>query len=114
MHELGIAASALEHALRQARGAGASRVARISLRVGTLSGADADALRFALEASLPDTPAAGARVEIETVAAAAHCRACHTEFQLDDDPWLQCPRCGGTAVDLLRGRELELSGLEVF
>ncbi len=114
MHELGIATAALEQVLAQARQAGAHQVARIGLRVGTLSGVDADALQFAFEAILPGTAADGAIIEIDPVAAVAHCPDCQRDFAAPDDYFCACPRCGRISTTLKQGRELELTRLEIY
>jgi hydrogenase nickel incorporation protein HypA/HybF len=113
MHELGIATAALEQALAQARLAGAQQVLRISLRVGVLSGVNADALQFAFEAILPGTAADGAVIEIESVTAVAHCAGCGRDFIADPDDLGTCPCCAQPSTDFKQGRELELTRLEV-
>jgi hydrogenase nickel incorporation protein HypA/HybF len=114
MHELGIATAALEQALEQARQAGARQVARIGLRVGALSGVDADALQFALAALLPGTAAEGAIIEIDPVAAIAVCAGCAQEFAAGTDFICECPGCGQPSTNFTQGRELELIRLEIL
>lgn len=113
MHELGIAYAALDQALQQARLAGGQHVARIGLRVGVLSGVDPDALQFAFEAILPGTPADGAVIEIDPIAAVAFCSACNQEFTTDVAHLCECPTCGRPTADFRKGRELELTRLEI-
>lgn len=113
MHELGIAEAALQQTLEHARGAGATQVGRIGLRVGEWSGVDADALEFALRAILPGTMAAGAAIEIERVAAAAYCPECTRDFEPGEDFLFTCPSCQRTCPTLVRGRELALTRLEI-
>jgi len=104
--------SALELALDQARGAGASRVCAIRLRIGALSGVVPEALEFAFEALTPGTPAEGARLDIEPVAARFWCDACSREFQAQDF-LAECPTCRVPSAKLRAGRELEVASLEV-
>ena len=114
MHELSIATAALEQALDQARCAGASRVARIVLRVGLVSGVDAEALQFAFTAILPGTAAEGAALEIEAVAAVANCPVCACDFSPGTSFLFECPGCGRVSTEIKQGRELELTRLEVY
>jgi hydrogenase nickel incorporation protein HypA/HybF len=114
MHELGIAESALKLALAQARGAGATQLRRIVIRVGALSGVDAEALRFAFTAILPGTAAEGAAVQIDPVAAIAYCPACQKDFSPDTDHFFECPTCGQLCATLKQGRELDLVRLEML
>jgi hydrogenase nickel incorporation protein HypA/HybF len=112
MHELGIMESALDAIRHQAVKHGASRVSRIVLRIGTLAGVDQDALRFAYEALAPTSIAAGAVLDIETVAARARCAACQTEFGVERGFIFQCPQCGEYSGDIRAGRELGIARLE--
>lgn len=114
MHELGIATEALEQALARAQASGATRITGLGLRVGALSGVDPESLEFALEALLPGTLAAGAAVEIEPIAAKAHCPACGRDFAVATDFLLLCPDCGRPGTDFTGGRELHLSRIEVI
>jgi hydrogenase nickel incorporation protein HypA/HybF len=108
MHELAIAQSALQQVLREAERAGARRVTRIVLRIGSLSGVETEALRFAFDALLPTSPAAAATVVLETVPALAGCRECGHEFAPAVDTLFECPRCHAFAAELRHGRELDL------
>lgn len=112
MHEVAIMQSAVETALEQARLAGASRVAVIRLRVGSLAGVAPEALEFACTEVTRGTPAEGARLEIENVPAMAWCAVCQREFPCDDY-FAECPRCRTECLELRRGRELQLSSLEI-
>ena len=114
MHELGIAESALELALTHARSAGASRVLRIVIRVGALSGVDPDALRFAFSAILPGTVADGAQLQIDPVPAVAYCSACQKDFFPDTDHFFECTTCGQLSATVKQGRELDLVRLELI
>jgi hydrogenase nickel incorporation protein HypA/HybF len=114
MHELGIAEAALRAALEETRVAGATRVARIVLRVGEFSGVDAEALRFAFTAIQPGTAAEGAALEIEPVVAVASCPGCRCDFSPGSDFLFECPGCGRISTAIKQGRELEVSRLEVY
>jgi hydrogenase nickel incorporation protein HypA/HybF len=113
MHEVGIMEAALEAVLNRARVHGAQRVHRIVLRIGALSGVDADSLRFAFDAVTPGTIAAEALLEIRTVAAIARCSACDADFTAEAGAIFSCPRCCRLSGDVRQGRELELSRIEM-
>jgi len=111
MHEVSIMAEAVRMATEAARKSGAARVTCLKLRVGALSGAVPEAMRFAWDVVCQGTEAEGARLEIEPVTAACRCGACRTEFACAD--FLnECPRCGTPGARLLRGRELEIASIE--
>jgi hydrogenase nickel incorporation protein HypA/HybF len=112
MHELGIAAEALQQTLEHTRRSGGQRVTRIVIRIGELSGVDGDALQFALGTLLPGTLAEAAAVEIEPVASVAFCATCRQSYSPDPVVGFACPRCGAPPAEFTHGRELELARLE--
>jgi len=112
MHEVSIMTEALRLAEDAARSAEATRVRKLRLRVGSLSGVVPDALRFAFDVVRQNTLAADATLEIETVTAACWCVTCQAEFECADF-FNECPRCNEPAGDLRRGREMEIADVEV-
>jgi hydrogenase nickel incorporation protein HypA/HybF len=113
MHELGIMESTMAAVLDAVRAKGAQRVHRIVLRVGALSGAEPDALRFAFEVVARGTPAEDAVLDIDLVAARALCAACGVEFEAGTGFITECPTCHRLSGDLRHGRELELTRVEM-
>jgi hydrogenase nickel incorporation protein HypA/HybF len=112
MHEVGIMQGALLTAEAQARERGAARIHRLRLRIGRLSGVVPDSLQFAFEALSPGTLAEGGTLEIENVPAVFWCRRCEREFEVADFiP--ECPHCHQWDGELRRGREMELSSMEI-
>jgi hydrogenase nickel incorporation protein HypA/HybF len=112
MHEVAIMAEALRMAEDAANSAGARRILRLRLRLGTLSGVVEDSLRFAFDVVSHETMAAGAALEIENVPAAWWCATCRTEFECADF-FNECPRCHNPSGELRRGRELDIADVEL-
>ena len=113
VHELALLTSvvqAVEVALRRSAGSGPSVVA---LRVGTLSGADPDALEAAWPLAVAGSRVEGARLVMEAVVAAVWCRDCDREVQIDAFYALRCPVCDRPTGDLVQGRELEIAYVEI-
>jgi hydrogenase nickel incorporation protein HypA/HybF len=102
----------LELAAVEAARQGATRIYRLTLRVGALAGVEPDALTFAFDVVRTGTPAAAAELTVEHVPVVCHCGACDREFR-PPGPVFRCPTCGELASDLRAGRELELASLEV-
>jgi hydrogenase nickel incorporation protein HypA/HybF len=113
MHEVGIMESALALMQRQATAHQARRIDRVVLRIGTLAGVDPEALRFAFDVVTRATVAEGATLEIESVPAMAWCPACAREFGVETGFIFTCPGCHDLCGEIRRGRELELSRLEM-
>ena len=109
MHELSIAQAVVDVAGRHA---GGSRVERVHVRIGHLRQVVPSALAFSFELCAQGTPLDGAALEIEHVPIGAVCRSCRAESELDGFP-LACPACGGMAVDVVRGEELQVESLEL-
>ncbi len=112
MHEVSIMAEALRLAEDAAKSAGASRVLKLRLRIGSLSGVVPEALRFAFDVVCRGTMAEGASLEIEAVPAACWCATCRTEFECADF-FSECPRCHNVSGELRRGRELDIAAVEL-
>ncbi|HVS66103.1 MAG TPA: hydrogenase maturation nickel metallochaperone HypA [Thermoanaerobaculia bacterium] len=113
MHELSIVLSLVESASREVERRALGPVRALHLRIGRLSGVMPDALRFGWEVATEGTVLAGSRLEIEHVPATVHCPACDEEHELPSIHVLRCPACGGGTARLVRGRELDLIGLEI-
>jgi hydrogenase nickel incorporation protein HypA/HybF len=111
MHEVSIMAEAVRMAVAAARKSGAARVTGLKLRVGTLSSAVPEAMRFAWTVVCRDTIADGASLEIESVSATCWCAECREEFPCADF-FNECPRCHNPSGELRRGRELEIASVE--
>jgi hydrogenase nickel incorporation protein HypA/HybF len=109
MHELSIAESVVEIAVRHARG---RRVRRVELEVGHLRQVVPSALEFAFELVARETAVEGAELALREVPAAGRCRGCGEETDLPALP-LRCQRCGALDVEVTRGEELRVDSLEL-
>ena len=112
MHEVSIMAEALRMAVDAAKSAGATRVLKLRLRVGSLSGVVPEAIQFAFDVVCHGTMAEGASLEIEPVQAACWGARCAAEFDCADF-FNECPRCHNFSGELRRGRELDIASVEV-
>ena len=111
MHELSIAMGIVDVAAEEAERR-RSRVIAVHIKLGTLSGVVPDALRAAFELARDASPLAGAELVIEEVPVAAYCPACALEREVVF-PQLSCPVCGEPTPEVVRGRELEVTALEI-
>jgi len=111
VHELSIALSMMERIQEEAaRHSGTVKAAQV--RIGVLSGVDTEALRFAWEIARAGTELAQTELEIESVALRVRCPGCG-EVHTAEIQSLMCPRCVTPEQDILEGRELELTALEM-
>ena len=112
MHELGVTQSILEITLKHAKQANASRIVRINLVVGEMSGLISDSIQFYFDLLSKDTIADGATLVFDLRPAVYRCRECHTTYRPDGFDWV-CPDCDALAFDILSGREFQIQSIEV-
>ena len=112
VHELGIAQSIVESVREEAAAHGGGRVARIGLRIGEMSGANAEALRFCLQVTVHDTDLAHAELDIEEVPLGFRCTRCEHEFRVVDYA-TACPSCRSHETRATQGDELQIAYLEL-
>jgi hydrogenase nickel incorporation protein HypA/HybF len=105
--------SLVDVACERAGALGEVRVEAVCVRVGLLSGIVKEALLFCFEAAAKGTSVEGARLEIEDVPVTVLCPLCVTERQLSSVQHFRCPVCDAPTPDVIGGRELELTALEV-
>ena len=112
MHEQSIVESLLALAIENAEKAKASRILRIYLVVGELSGVLEEAVDFYFSFLSKDTIAAQASLFFMHTPAQVRCRNCNTVFspeRLD----FHCPNCKEQQVEIIGGRELYIESMEV-
>lgn len=110
MHELSITRSVVRAVVEAT---GGRPVVVVRMRVGELSGVVPDALRFAWDVAVLDSPLAGSTLEVVTVPVAVACRDCADTSDLAEPLPLRCPRCRSRQVDMVRGREVEVVDVDV-
>lgn len=113
MHELSIAHSIVEVVTAALPDDGAVRVAVVHLRIGRLAGIEAGALLFSYDLVVDGTRLAGSRLAIEAVPVVIHCPACDAERELPGIQRFRCPTCDTPSGDIRRGRELEVTSIEL-
>ena len=113
MHELSIALNIVDGALEEARRLGASAVRAVHLRLGRLSGVDKEALLFSFGVARADTPLQSSLLVIEDAEVVILCSKCG-EKPSRSLPVLACSECGALAQRVVRGQELEITGMEIL
>lgn len=108
MHELSITQTIIDTVIDAAQGAS---VQRITLEIGELSAILPDSIQFCFDACTPNTPLAGAELEIQTVPGRGRCRACGHEMPLDM-PYGICDQCDSLAIDIIAGQGLVILSME--
>ena len=112
MHELSLAMTILDVAAEEVIKNNAGIVREIQLEVGTLSGVDAEALKFALLFAAKSTVLEGASVIIIPAEGLGRCFRCDHSFNMTEI-WTLCPVCHMPAGKIIQGEELKFLSLTV-
>jgi hydrogenase nickel incorporation protein HypA/HybF len=113
MHELSIAMSILESLEEEVSQRGCGPVEAVHIRIGGLSGVVPEALRSAYELAAEQTVFARSRLVIEEIPVVIYCRECGQNRAVEPPAWFCCPECNTPSAEIISGRELEISALEL-
>ena len=112
MHEFGVTENIVTIALDKAREARASKIGKINLVVGELSGFVPECIKFYFDFLSKDSITEGASLNFEVAPAKFRCRDCSAVFNPQSAPWV-CPQCQSQSVEITGGRELYVKSMEV-
>ncbi len=113
MHELSIAMSMIDMATEEARKRGGVKVSALHLKFGQLSGVVKDALLFSWEVACQGTTMEGSQLVIEEIPVIVNCAVCQKERTLASINKFFCPVCAAPASEILQGKELMVTALEI-
>jgi len=113
MHELSIALNIVDIAGEEADRRGGVAVLAVHVKLGPLSGVGKEALTSAYELAREGSPVAQSRLVIEEVPLVIRCPQCETEAPVPTVYDLRCPHCGTPSGDVVSGRELEVTAMEI-
>ena len=112
MHELAITQGLIDLVLEHAGKAEATKVTRINVVAGELSGFVDTCMQFYFEHLSKGTMAEEAKLSFVRVPTTGRCRDCGHEFVIEELNWI-CPECQGNNVQLVGGTELFVESIEV-
>jgi hydrogenase nickel incorporation protein HypA/HybF len=112
MHELGVTESILNIILAKAAEAQASKIVKITITLGDLSGFVPECIEFYFESLSKKTIAEGAKLDFEIVTAQFRCRDCSTISSSEDLIWI-CPNCQSHSLEVVGGQEFYVKDMEV-
>ena len=112
MHELSIAESIISTVRSEMESNSYVTVSGIGLRIGEMTDIVEDSLRFGLEAFTKGTNLEGVEVTIEIIPLQGKCKQCQREFRIVEFKFV-CPNCKGVEIEVIMGKELDISYLEV-
>lgn len=112
MHEISIMESTLEIAINHAQSQKAKQIKAIVMKIGELSGVIPQALEFAFEVVKENSIASHATLKIERIPVCCYCQSCQEKFY-PTGYIFECPNCHEFSNNILEGKEIELSSLEI-
>jgi len=110
MHEYSLVLSLLERVEKEARRNQAKSVKRVAVRLGELSGVEAELFEYAYEMARTGTLCAAAELVVTRVPAVFRCPEC--DSQLDHRVSLECSQCGA-AGRLSEGNDIMFDQMEI-
>jgi len=113
MHELSVALTLLDLVEEEAQRRGDVQVEAIHLKLGALSGVVKGALLSAFELAAERTAFAKCSLIIEEIPISMFCSQCNAERPVRSIQDLYCVDCGAPGFELVHGRELQVSALEL-
>lgn len=111
MHEVSIIENVIKIVTDKAIENKLTKVTKVSLKIGELSGVMSECLNFAFEICIIDTLLEGSILEIEKVSAVAECKDCKQKFAIDHFNKL-CPCCNKFCSSIISGYELYVNTIE--
>jgi len=111
MHEVSIIENVIKIVTDKAIENKFSKVSKVSLKIGELSGVMPGSLKFAFESCIMDTMLEGSTLDIEKVSATAECTDCAQQFPIDHFNKL-CPSCNKFCSSIISGYELYINTIE--
>lgn len=112
MHELSIAMSIVDIAQEEAERRSV-QVEAVHLELGALSGVVKEALLFSYGIACDGTLLEGSRLVVKEVPIEVFCPRCSVSKTLKSMQWFHCPDCGAATTEILHGKELAVTALEL-
>lgn len=112
MHELSIAMSIVDIAQEEAERRRV-QVDAVHLELGALSGVVKEALLFSYEVACGGTSLEGSRLVVKDIPIEVFCPTCLTPKTLASMQWFRCPDCGTPTPEVIHGKELAITALEL-
>lgn len=82
------------------------------MRIGLLSGVEADLMWHAFPFASRGTPAEGAQLDMELCPVRVYCPVCNQDSEVPSNN-LNCPHCGHWKTQLTGGEELLLASIDL-
>ena len=114
MHELSIMGNILDIILEYANKNNAKEITKVNLTIGVMSDIIPEWAQNYFDMLSKDTIANNAKLIIEQIPARIKCLDCGEETTIDSKNWdFSCSKCTSGKIELISGRELQVSSIEI-
>jgi len=112
MHELALAQNLMAVIQKTVNDHGGGKVSSATLKIGALTHVEPETLGFAFSVVTRDTCAEGCQLYFERLPLVVRCSGCNFGGEVDVQS-MMCPRCGAAGLQVVSGREIELSTIDL-
>ena len=112
MHEYSIVGALIEQIESVAKQNAASKVTKVFVKIGVMSGVEAHLFEVAFETFKEGSVCDGAELVVQSGGLVIECNSCGSQCKLDAPHYL-CSECGATDVRVIDGEDMYLMSLEM-
>ena len=112
MHEYSIVQSLIDSCYENAKANNASKVTKVVVKIGVMSGVEPDLLQTAFDTFKEDTICDGAEFILNIQQILVKCNSCQAESTLSKLEY-HCPNCNSSDLKILDGEDMYLMQLEL-
>lgn len=110
MHEFSVAQNIIDITLQSAKEHHVDSISSVEVEIGQAAGVVIEALEFAWESAIKDTPLQNTALVIKSIPLIVVCRNCGTQYN-PEELFDICPHCGDMNPEIVKGRELRVSAI---
>lgn len=112
MHEYSVVQSLLDLCQSNAEANGCTKVGKVVVKIGVMSGIEPDLLATAFDTFKENTLCHNATFEMVNQNLVIQCKECGIQSTLDDKNY-KCPQCNSFELDVIDGEDAYLMSLEM-
>lgn len=112
MHEYSVVLSLLESCEEYVKSNNASKVTKLVVKIGVLSGVEPELLQRAFDTFKEESVCAKAELVLQIQKVLIHCHGCQEDFILEKFEFI-CPKCESHDIKIMDGEDMYLMQLEL-
>ena len=113
MHELSIAQNIIDTVTTSVKNKKISKIKKIYISLGVLSGVEKDALIFSYNLIPKDKLFEKSKLVIKENVLVVYCPKCKTNTSIKNSFVLKCSLCGNLTSNIVEGKELKIDKIEI-